>query len=347
MLGDGSIDLMIVMREGASAADIDHVLQRLAEAGARGHVSTGDLVTVIGVIGDREMIAGLPHGGVPGGGQGPAHPATLQARQPGVPAQRHGDPDRAEQDRRRALRPDRRTLLGRDREQILASAAYVKAAGATMMRGGRLQAAHLALRLPGAGCRGAQDPGRGARGDGTAHRHRVDGPAAPGRRGRVRRRHPDRRAQHAELLPAGGGGRGRQAGAAQAGPVGHHRRAADGGRVHRQGGQRPGHPVRAGHPHLRDRHAQHPGHLGDPGASSSAPTCPSSSIPATPPARWSSSSPSRWRRSRPGPTACSSRPIRLPRPRSATADSRSARGSSAAPPARIREMVAWVGKTLG
>lgn len=56
----GSIEMMIVMREGAVQAEIDHVLERLAESGARGYVSTGDVITVIGVIGEREVIAGIP-----------------------------------------------------------------------------------------------------------------------------------------------------------------------------------------------------------------------------------------------------------------------------------------------
>src|SRR5680860_1674824 len=56
----GSIEMMIVMRESADEAEIEQIIERLAEAGATGHVSTGDVVTVIGVIGDREVIAGLP-----------------------------------------------------------------------------------------------------------------------------------------------------------------------------------------------------------------------------------------------------------------------------------------------
>jgi len=56
----GSIEMMIVMREGATQAEIEHVLERLTESGARGYVSTGDVVTVIGVIGEREVIAGIP-----------------------------------------------------------------------------------------------------------------------------------------------------------------------------------------------------------------------------------------------------------------------------------------------
>ena len=80
-----STEMMIVMQEDAGPEEVQRILERLESAGARGHVSTGDMVTVIGVIGEREVIAGLPSGGLSGGGQGPAHPQALQARQPGVP----------------------------------------------------------------------------------------------------------------------------------------------------------------------------------------------------------------------------------------------------------------------
>ena len=51
----------------------------------------------------------------------------------------------------------------------------MKAAGAGAAARRRLQAAHLALRLPGPRRGGPRDPGRGARGDGPADRHRGDG----------------------------------------------------------------------------------------------------------------------------------------------------------------------------
>jgi len=51
--------MMIVMREGASADEVRAVISRVEETGAHAHVSTGDLTTVIGVIGDREHVANL------------------------------------------------------------------------------------------------------------------------------------------------------------------------------------------------------------------------------------------------------------------------------------------------
>jgi 3-deoxy-7-phosphoheptulonate synthase len=52
--------LIIVMRSGATDEDIDHVVERLAAAGAESHISRGKHRTVIGAIGDREVIQQLP-----------------------------------------------------------------------------------------------------------------------------------------------------------------------------------------------------------------------------------------------------------------------------------------------
>ena len=63
---DGSTELMIVMREDSSGEDVERICELLASAGARGHVSTSDVVTVIGVIGERDVVAGLPLEAYPG-----------------------------------------------------------------------------------------------------------------------------------------------------------------------------------------------------------------------------------------------------------------------------------------
>src|SRR3954462_5746058 len=58
--------MMIVMKEGASREDVDAVIARVESVGARAHVSEGELVTVIGAIGDREHVAKLQLEGYPG-----------------------------------------------------------------------------------------------------------------------------------------------------------------------------------------------------------------------------------------------------------------------------------------
>src|SRR5918992_2165329 len=58
--------MMIVMKEGASQADIDAVVRRVESVGAQAHISAGEFVTVIGAIGDREHVANLGLEGAPG-----------------------------------------------------------------------------------------------------------------------------------------------------------------------------------------------------------------------------------------------------------------------------------------
>src|SRR5436305_2061874 len=58
--------MMIVMKEGATADQIDAVVERVKSVGAKAHISKGELVTVIGAIGDREHVANLGLEGFPG-----------------------------------------------------------------------------------------------------------------------------------------------------------------------------------------------------------------------------------------------------------------------------------------
>src|SRR4051812_44983166 len=58
--------MMIVMKEGESRHDVDGVIARVESVGAKAHVSEGELVTVIGAIGDREHVANLQLEGYPG-----------------------------------------------------------------------------------------------------------------------------------------------------------------------------------------------------------------------------------------------------------------------------------------
>src|SRR5216117_4448307 len=62
----GSPELLIVRSAHATPEEIDHVVARLAEAGADAHVTPGREATVIGAIGEREALAALPLEGYPG-----------------------------------------------------------------------------------------------------------------------------------------------------------------------------------------------------------------------------------------------------------------------------------------
>jgi 3-deoxy-7-phosphoheptulonate synthase len=52
--------MMIIMHEGATGEQVAHVVARVEEVGASAHLSEGERVTVIGVIGDREELTALP-----------------------------------------------------------------------------------------------------------------------------------------------------------------------------------------------------------------------------------------------------------------------------------------------
>jgi 3-deoxy-7-phosphoheptulonate synthase len=58
--------MMIVMKEGATQAEVDAVVKRVESVGAHAHISAGEFVTVIGAIGDREHVANLGLDGAPG-----------------------------------------------------------------------------------------------------------------------------------------------------------------------------------------------------------------------------------------------------------------------------------------
>jgi 3-deoxy-7-phosphoheptulonate synthase len=66
MAVNGSPELLIVMARGASPAEADHVVERLQEAGAEARLTRGREATVIGAIGERELLATLPLEAYPG-----------------------------------------------------------------------------------------------------------------------------------------------------------------------------------------------------------------------------------------------------------------------------------------
>jgi 3-deoxy-7-phosphoheptulonate synthase len=58
--------MMIVMKEGATEEQVDAVVERVESVGCSAHVSRGELLTVIGAIGDRDRVQDLGLEGAPG-----------------------------------------------------------------------------------------------------------------------------------------------------------------------------------------------------------------------------------------------------------------------------------------
>ena len=129
--------MIIVMRSSATQADIDHVIDRIKELGFGVHLSQGEERTVIGAIGDerrKESLHGLE--------SAPGVERVVPILQPFKLVSRE-------------FKPESSTIFVRDipiggtgivviagpcsvenRDQILETARLVKAAGATLLRGG-------------------------------------------------------------------------------------------------------------------------------------------------------------------------------------------------------------------
>ena len=58
--------MLVIMRDHATAIEVDHVVDLLHEAGAEAHLSRGEVKTIIGVIGDVETVYNLDLQGLPG-----------------------------------------------------------------------------------------------------------------------------------------------------------------------------------------------------------------------------------------------------------------------------------------
>jgi 3-deoxy-7-phosphoheptulonate synthase len=136
MAAIGSPELLIVLGAEATEAEVDNVVARLEEAGVDARVTRGREATVIGAIGDRELLATLPLEGYSGVEQvlPILKPYRLVARELAP------DPTVIEAGGRRIGDSHFGLIAGpcsvESREQTLATARAVADAGATMLRGG-------------------------------------------------------------------------------------------------------------------------------------------------------------------------------------------------------------------
>src|SRR4051794_7144599 len=129
--------MMIVMKEDATPEQIDSVVKRVESVGAHAHVSEGEVLTVIGAIGDRDRIANLDLVGTDGVDRVVpiTKPYKLASSQ-----FKHGIASVVEVDGRRVGGGHFSLIAGpctvESREQLLATAEAVKQGGGSMLRGG-------------------------------------------------------------------------------------------------------------------------------------------------------------------------------------------------------------------
>jgi 3-deoxy-7-phosphoheptulonate synthase len=124
------------MRDHATQAEVDHVVGLLHEAGAEAHLSQGEVKTIIGVIGDREVMYALDLEGLQGVEQ------VIRVLKPYKLVSRDFQPEDT------VIKIGSATVGGgafamiagpcsiESEEQLFATARAVKASGATMLRGG-------------------------------------------------------------------------------------------------------------------------------------------------------------------------------------------------------------------
>ena len=150
--------MMVVMTPEATPPQIDAVVAKLEAAGVHAKVMPGELTTAIGAIGDPEGVRELGLEGLAGRGPGDPDLAPLQARL--VASSRTTSPP--------SFEVDGRTVGGGETFCLIAGPVHRRVAGADPRRGARggergrldaarrrLQAAHLALLVPGPRLRGA------------------------------------------------------------------------------------------------------------------------------------------------------------------------------------------------
>jgi 3-deoxy-7-phosphoheptulonate synthase len=129
--------MMIVMKEGATAEEVTAVVDRVESVGAKAHISQGELVTVIGAIGDREHVDNLGLEGFPG----VDHLVPILKPYKLASAQfKKGARTVVEVDGRKIGGPYFATIAGpctvESREVMLDTARVVRDSGAQLLRGG-------------------------------------------------------------------------------------------------------------------------------------------------------------------------------------------------------------------
>ncbi|MDZ4654652.1 MAG: 3-deoxy-7-phosphoheptulonate synthase [Coriobacteriia bacterium] len=128
--------MLVIMRDHATTEEIDHVVGHLQEAGAEAHLSAGEVKTIIGVIGDREVIYSLELDGLPGVEQ------VIRVLKPYKLVSRDFQPEdtvvtvKGSSVGGGAVAVIAGPCSVESEDQIVRTAEAVKASGATMLRGG-------------------------------------------------------------------------------------------------------------------------------------------------------------------------------------------------------------------
>lgn len=132
--------MIIITRPNITDAEIDHIRERIESVGMRTHLSRGEVRTIIGCIGDESLLAEVPLRSLPG------VESVTPVLKPYKLASREFAVDRTivrvgGRDAEASFGGDAITVIAgpcsvENREMLVDTAKAVKAAGATMLRGG-------------------------------------------------------------------------------------------------------------------------------------------------------------------------------------------------------------------
>lgn len=148
--------MLVIMKDHASAEEVQHVVDLLSEAGAEAHLSRGEVKTIIGVIGEREVMYSLDLEGLRGVEQ------VIRVLKPYKLVSREFQPEDTIVSARGASIGGGAfaTIAGpcsiESEDQMFATARAVKAAGATMLRGGAFKPRSSPYAFQGMGIEGLQ-----------------------------------------------------------------------------------------------------------------------------------------------------------------------------------------------
>ena len=194
--------MIIVVSPEATPADLESIIARIEETGHKAHLSVGTERSIIGVIGpDVPRAAGHVRKHAPRRVR-PSRDQALQTRQPRVPpCQHHRRCRQGRSRRRRRARHNGGPLFNRKRGPHRRYRPSRPGGGREHSSRRRLQAAQLAVRFPRPRRGRSPAPRHRLRRDRHARHHRTHERQRHRCRLQVRRHHPDRRTQHAELHP--------------------------------------------------------------------------------------------------------------------------------------------------
>lgn len=168
--------MVVVMRPGTSKQDIDALVNKLKEQNLEVGVTNGIGCTILGLVGDTtavdmDKISINPH-----------VERVMRVQEPYKKANRkfHPEDTVVSVGNAKIGGGNFSVIAGpcsvESEAQICAVAEDVKRSGAALLRGGRLQAPHLPLLLPGHGRLRSGAAGGGPGADRPAHRYRDHGP---------------------------------------------------------------------------------------------------------------------------------------------------------------------------